>query len=170
MTTGIYKNPEVFAAVVGHGDIASVLTPREGFLYFASGVSNSREKRESEYDREVTLLLKQPREAHIVYFSSLAVFYSDTQYTAHKLRMEAIVKTFSNYTIVRIGNITFGSNPHTLINYLRAHPNAEIRDEERYIIDKEEFLHHVNLIPDWNCEYNITGRRMKIKEIHEKYC
>lgn len=155
--------------ILGHGDLASVLPDRDDLLFFASGVSNSREKREAEYEREVMLLIKQPREAHIVYFSTLAIFYSDTQYTRHKLRMESIVKTWSAYTIIRIGNITWGNNPHTLINYLKKHPNAPIRDEERYIIDQEELLHWINLIPEWNEIMNITGQRMTIKEIHDKY-
>lgn len=155
--------------VTGAGDIASVLPKDDDKLYFASGVSNSREKRESEYEREVILLMRQPREAHIVYFSSLAIFYSDTRYTRHKLRMEAIIKTWDRYTIVRIGNITWGNNPHTLINYLKAHPKAEIRNEYRYITNKEEFLHWIGLIPEWNCELNITGRRMTIKEIKDEF-
>lgn len=154
--------------VIGAGDIASVL-PKNDLHFFASGVSNSREKRESEYEREVMLLMRQPREAHLVYFSSLAIFYSDTTYTRHKLRMEAIVKTWNTHTIVRLGNITWGNNPKTLINYLRKHPKAEIRDEVRYITDKEEFLHWIGLIPEWNCELNITGRRMTIQEIKNEF-
>jgi hypothetical protein len=156
--------------IVGHGDIASALPLNDdNILFFASGVSNSQEKRKEEYDREVTLLLKQPRECHLVYFSTLAIFYSDTPYTRHKRRMEAIVKTFPRYTIIRIGNITWGGNPHTLINYLRVHPEAEIRDEYRYIIDREEFVHWINLIPEFNVEMNCPGRRMKVKDIVKEY-
>lgn len=80
-----------------------------------------------------------------------------------------IKKEFPHYTIVRIGNITWGTNPHTLINYLKAHPEAEIRDEYRYIVDKEEFLHWVGLIPNWSCELNITGRKLKVKEIRDEF-
>lgn len=156
--------------IIGSGDIASVLPDREDLLFFASGVSNSGELRESEYEREANLLLDQPRGSHIVYFSSLAVFYSQTRYAQHKRDMEQMIKlNFPLYTIVRIGNITWGDNPHTLINYLKAHPKAEIRDEVRYIVGKEEFLHHIGLIPDWSCEYNITGQLMKVKEVVDEY-
>ena len=156
--------------VIGNGDLASVL-PDSKFTFFASGVSNSSETRYSEFDREIHLLLEQSREAHIVYFSTLALFYSNTPYTQHKRDMEVIIKSsFRNYTIIRIGNITWGDNPHTLINYLKTHSNAEIRDEYRYIVDKDEFLHWINLIPDWSCEMNIPGQRMKVKEIKKKYC
>lgn len=157
--------------VVGDGDIASVLPDRDDLLFFASGVSNSQETRESEYQREKDLLLEQRRDAHIVYFGSLAIFYSDTRYTQHKRDMEAMVKeNFDNYTIVRIGNITWGDNPHTLINYFNAHPNAKSRDEERYIVEPDEFLHWIGRIPDFNAEMNITGKRMKVEDIRNEYC
>lgn len=155
--------------IVGNGDIASIL-PDSNWLFFASGVSNSQETNEEEYQRELDLLLDQSRDAHIVYFSSLAIFYSDTRYTRHKLDMEATIKeNFPLYTIIRIGNITWGDNPHTLINYLRAHPEAEIRNELRYIIGPDEFLHWVDMIPNWSCEINIPGRTLTIEEIVDEY-
>lgn len=157
--------------VIGNGDVASALIDKPGMLYFASGVSNSQELRESEYRREVDLLLEQDKTLHVVYFSTLASLYSDTRYTRHKRHMEGIVKSdFPKYTIVRLGNILWGTNPHTLINYLRAHPEAEVRDEYRYVVGKEEFSHWIELIPDWSCEMNIPGERLKVREVKEKYC
>lgn len=156
--------------IVGHGDISKVLPKRSNLLFFASGVSNSQETRKSEYKRELDLLLEQPRDAHLVYFSSLSVFYTKSRYTRHKLAMELIVqKEFKVSTIIRIGNITWGKNPHTLINYLRAHSEAEIRDEYRYIVNEDEFLHWINLIPVWSCELNIPGERLKVSEVVDKY-
>ena len=108
--------------ILGNGDIASVLetVDKEDRIYFASGVSNSQEKRESEYQREIDLLLKQNKTKKLVYFSSLCVFYSNNRYSAHKRIMENLVKdNFSNYTIVRMGNITWGNNPHTIINFFK---------------------------------------------------
>lgn len=151
--------------VIGHGDIAVALPDRTDLLFFASGVSNSQETRESEYQREVNLILRQPQHAHIVYFSSLGVLDGTSRYYQHKQYMEALVKTWEYHTIVRIGNITWGENSHTLINYLKTHPEAEIRDEYRYIVDKDEFLYWVNLIPPWSCELSIPGRRMKVQQI-----
>jgi hypothetical protein len=108
---------------------------------------------------------------HIVYFSSLAVMWSDTRYFQHKQYMEALVReNFLNWTIVRLGNIDFGENPNTLINYLRAHPNAKIKDEWRYICGKDELLHWIERIPTWNCELNVPGQRMKVIDVKEKYC
>ena len=156
--------------IVGHGDLASVMPKKSDLLFFASGVSNSQETRESEYQREIDLLLTQNKTLHIVYFSSLAIFYSNTRYARHKRYMESLIKKwFPLYTIIRLGNITFGKNPHTLINYLKTHPEAEIRDEYRYVCSKNELLHWINLIPKWSCEITITGERLKVKEIKEKY-
>lgn len=152
--------------IVGNGDLASVLPEREDLLFFASGVSNSQETRWGEYQRERDLLLEQPSDAHIVYFSSIGVLNGVSRYYEHKRSMEVLVKeNFKRYAIIRLGNIDWGDNPHTLINYLRAHPEAEIRDEWRYIVDKDELLHWINLIPDWSCEMNVPGRRMKVQEI-----
>jgi hypothetical protein len=164
--------------IIGHGDIASVLPDREDLLFFASGVSNSRETRESEYEREKRLLLIQPHYPegmHIVYFSSLSIFYADTRYTHHKMEMEKLVQcNFHPHTIIRLGNITWGTNPHTLINYLRNkisnYEEFDIQDVYRYVVTKEELLHWINLIPKWSCEMNIIGRTMKVKDIVKEYC
>jgi UDP-2-acetamido-2,6-beta-L-arabino-hexul-4-ose reductase len=159
------------SGVIGTGDIARVLPLHSNLLFFASGVSDSQCTDEKEYDREVRLLMEQDSRAHIVYFSSLAVMWSDTRYFRHKKYMETLLReNFSNWTIIRLGNIDFGSNPRTLINYLRAHPEAEVRDEWRYICSKEELLHWIDLIPSFNVELNIPGQRMKVVDIKEKYC
>ncbi len=160
--------------IIGNGDIAKVLKDREDRLYFASGVSNSKEKRRSEYEREKKLLLAQDNYRHIVYFSSLSIFYTDTLYAQHKRRMERLVKeNFPHWTIIRIGNITWGNNPNTIINYFRDkfyhHEKVEVIDAYRYIIEKEEFIHWINLIPDWNCEMNLTGKMLTIKQVIELY-
>ena len=156
--------------IIGHGDIASVLPDKKGWIFFASGVSNSSEKRESEYQREIDLLMKQDKKKHLVYFSSLSIFYRNTRYTRHKKQMEELIKKhFAHYTIVRMGNITWGKNPHTLINYFRnlakKGKKLEIWDTYRYLVDKKEFLHWMSLIPDANCEMNITGQRLKVRQI-----
>lgn len=161
--------------IIGHGDIASVISDREDRIYFASGVSNSAETKESEYRREIDLLLRQDKFKHLVYFSSLCIFYSDSRYAKHKRKMEDIVKKmFINYTIIRMGNIAWGSNPHTLINFIRNkirnREPFEIQDVYRYIVEKEEFLHWINLIPPFSCEMNITGKRLLVREIVRLYC
>jgi hypothetical protein len=170
--------------IIGNGDIAGALqeVDRDDLLFFASGVSNSSETRASEFQREKSLLFRIQEIKHIVYFSSLAVFYSDTPYAQHKRQMEQCVKTWAftrgqhpwgTYTIIRVGNITWGRNPHTLINHLRLQrergEELEVQDVYRYVIDKDEFLHWMQLIPAWSCEMNLSGKRMKVAEIVNKY-
>lgn len=158
--------------IIGNGDIASVLeiVDRENRIYFASGVSNSQEKRESEYQREIDLLLKQDKTKKLVYFSSLCIFYSKSRYADHKIEMEDLVKqNFPSYTIVRLGNITWGDNPHTIINFLKNELKSgrkpKIEKLYRYLVDKDELLHWLAMIPERNCEMNVTGKRLKIREI-----
>jgi hypothetical protein len=160
--------------IIGRGDIAKILVDREDRIYFASGVSNSLETRESEYAREKALLLQQEKIRHLVYFSSLSIFYSDTRYAQHKLAMETLVKnTFPRYAIIRLGNIAWGTNPHTIINHFRAQIQKKeplvIRDAYRYVVEKDEFLYWVSMIPSWPCEISITGQRLSIAEIVKKY-
>ena len=100
--------------IVGHGDIARVLnwecSKRPNTIFFASGVSNSQEIRESEYQREKDLLLKQSRDKRLVYFGSLSIFYSGGRYAKHKREMEELVmENFPKYCIIRLGNIDWGN-------------------------------------------------------------
>lgn len=162
--------------IIGNGDIATVLkeVDRKDLLFFASGVSNSQETRGSEFNRELDLMLDQDYQNHVVYFSSLAVLWGDTPYLQHKHTMELTVKRFfRTYTIVRLGNIDWGKNPHTLINFLRNKKNRleelDIQDVYRHVVSKDEFLYWMNLIPNWSCEMNIPGRMLKVKNIVEEY-
>lgn len=162
--------------IIGNGDIANVLPNRNDLLFFASGVSNSNEIRESEYQREKDLLMQQNKDQHIVYFSSLAALNGHTRYLRHKVEMEELIKNnFKRYTIVRLGNISWGSNPYTFLNFIRNkiknNESFEIKDEYRYIVDKDEFLFWVNKIPfiSRNVEMSVIGKRMKVKDIIDEY-
>jgi hypothetical protein len=44
----------------------------------------------------------------------------------------------------------------------------KIENTYRYVIDLDEFLHWIDLIPEWNCEMNCPGRRMKVSDIVEE--
>ena len=160
--------------IIGNGTIASVLPERDDLLFFASGVSNSQETNEKEYQREIDLLLSQDKSKHIVYFSTLSLFYNSTRYVQHKKYIEELIKKkFKHYTIMRLGSPTWGENPNHLIaffrNKIKNKESFQIWDTERYILEKEEFLHWVNKIPSWNCEMNVPGIRMKVKDIVKKY-
>lgn len=165
--------------IVGSGDIAKAICEgglnKPDLCWFAAGVSNSAETRESEYQREVDLLLAQDwRALRLVYFSSLCVHYADTRYAEHKQGMEMLVRElFPRHAIVRVGNITWGDNPHTLINFLRAQAlkgePPTIQDVYRYPIDKGEFLSCLGTLPDENVEVDLIGRRLKVQDIYDIY-
>jgi len=134
--------------IVGRGDIASILNDREGAIFFASGVSNSTETTQSEYSREMQLLDKQDKNKCLFYFSSISVddmSKIENEYLMHKRRMELLIKSnFKNYNIIRIGNISWRNNPNTFLNYIKNKIKngeaVEIKDEYKYIIDKEQLL------------------------------
>ena len=88
--------------IVGRGDIASILNDREGAIFFVSGVSNSLEKRESEYEREHKLLSEQDKTKCIFYISSITIDNKEkfeiSRYLQHKKQMEDYIKNnFKNY-------------------------------------------------------------------------
>ena len=159
--------------IVGRGDIASVLNDRDGAIFFVSGVSNSNETRESEFMREIELLDKQDKTKCIFYFSSIALddLSKNSQYLQHKRRMELLIKSnFENYNIIRIGNITWGSNPNTFINYIKNKKSkgesVEIKDEYKYVIDKEQLVLLTDNLPligqNTIC---VFGRMAKVAEL-----
>jgi dTDP-4-dehydrorhamnose reductase len=99
--------------------------------------------------REIELLDKQDRTKCLFYFSSISVDDLDkvgnNKYLQHKRRMESLVKSnFENYNILRIGNISWGNNPNTFLNYIRNKiKNGEpvqIKDEYKYVIDREQLV------------------------------
>ena len=96
-------------AIIGHGDIASILNDREGFIMFASGVSDSSCKDVNQFVREYDLLFDQPKNRTLVYFSTIAINFIQSPYTWHKQIAENLVRQcFKNYHIIRIGNIDWG--------------------------------------------------------------
>lgn len=167
--------------IIGHGAIAKALEGIDKpFTFFASGVANSHEIDESQYRREKNLLLGQvyPSLLHskrLVYFSSLCTLTDpERRYSKHKVEMENIVRTeFPKYSIVRLGNPEWATNPHQLIPFFkekiaRGEP-FDIYDEYRHYLTLDEFRYWINLIPeDRNSELMITGERMKVKDIVER--
>ena len=159
--------------IVGKGDIASILNDREGVIFFASGVSKSTETNESEFWREIELLDSQDKSKCIFYFSSIAIddITKNTDYLAHKRKMELLIKSnFENYNIIRIGNITWGSNPNTFINYIKNKKSkgesVEIKDEYKYMIDKEQLVLLTDNLPlTGQNTICVFGRMAKVAEL-----
>lgn len=128
--------------IIGSGNIASVLTDREGAIFFASGVSNSGCVNEDEFLREQLSIRCNPKNLCFFYFSSIQAVIKDTPYLRHKLEMENLVrKYYANHNIIRIGNIDWDKNPNTFLNFLRNkianNEEVKILDEYRYMIDSK---------------------------------
>lgn len=161
--------------IIGNGDIASQLGPMDkpDITFFASGVSNSQCTDPAQYDREYYLMMEQDRTKHFVYFSSLSIYYSQTMYADFKRQMEKrITDRFQSSTIIRLGNISWGKNPHTLINYLKAHPEAPVLPVFRHVINCFEFGYWMGSIrPGVNDIMNLPGKLVwvpdLVKEIRE---
>lgn len=154
--------------IIGSGNIAKVLNDREGAVFFASGISNSSSLCEvHEAMREVELLISQPTDKCLFYFSTISIFYKQSNYTKHKLNVERLIKThWKNYNIIRIGNLDWDTNPNTFINYLHAHPEAEIKDEYRYMISKEQLTLLTDNLPlTGKNEISLFGNMAKVKDL-----
>lgn len=162
--------------IVGNGDIANALKDgnldRDDVTFFASGVSNSKETSRAEFMREYELLKEYSMcGLHLVYFSSLSIYYSDSDYAAHKRTMEyEIQKIFKTFSIFRIGNIAWGNNPNTIINYFKSEFNSGrqpvLQDAYRHVISKDEFVYWIKKL-NLNARdfINIPGEFIHVNEI-----
>lgn len=159
--------------IVGRGSLASILTDREGAIFFASGVSNSRCEDLTEFNRERHLLSTYWGEnmtESLFYFSSISINFIDTPYTRHKLQMEKHVREwFKNYNIIRIGNIEGDTNPNTFVNYIKARQwrglSVEIKDEYRYMIDQKTLTLITQSLPlVGQNEITVTSTVKKVKD------
>jgi hypothetical protein len=124
----------------GSGLIARAFAPfaqqLEGVCIHAAGVANSScvDAREFAREREClqVALCDAPPAQPFVYFSTCSIEDPDLQasgYVKHKHAMENLVRTRANHLILRLPQLAgHTSNPHTLLNYLR----ARILDGERF--------------------------------------
>jgi len=159
-------------AIIGNGNIARVLNDREGAIFFASGISNSSIVGSSnEWERERVLLKSQPRDLCLFYFSSIGIYTCKKDYYLHKINMEwLVIELFPNYNIIRLGNISWDTNPNTFLNFIRnkiakGEP-VEIRNEYRYMIDKEDLLAITDTLPlVGQRKINVFSRMAKVKDL-----
>jgi len=138
--------------VIGNGMMAKAFSEfnnNDNVIIFASGVSNSRENRDSEYHKELNLLKNYTNsKAQLIYFSTCSIFDPDLQnstYILHKKNIEKFIsESFSNYAIIRLPNVVGKSeNPYTLTNFLfnaiSSGANFELYENAfRYFIDVDD--------------------------------
>lgn len=114
--------------VVGNGLIANLFKNHddENVVFFASGVSNSLENNQLNFDREENLVrktLEENPDKLFVYFSTCSIYDSskaESLYVLHKLNMESIVsKSAHKFLILRVSNaVGKGGNPNLLLNFI----------------------------------------------------
>lgn len=159
--------------IIGNGLIASVFKNSKidyaNYIIFASGVSNSQETSDDEYEREKDLVIKTINEnkgLKIIYFSSILSDTTKNKYFENKLEIEEIIKSISNnYIIFRLPQIIGGNgNPRNLVNYFK---NSIINGDEiiinnrleRSLLDIDDLFKIVNYCKDKvTCEtLNVSG-------------
>lgn len=156
--------------IVGNGLLAQSFLEKfkkeEGVLIFASGVSNSKETRSSEFKREKELLEKYiSTDSLLVYFSSTSVkdeHLATSPYALHKLEMEQFIqRNASKYLIVRASNIIGKKgNNATILNYLydqiKHGKSFELWSKaKRNLLDIEDFSYIVETVISNNIENGI---------------
>lgn len=160
--------------ILGRGTIASVIQDREGFLFFACGESNRFPLTEERKIAEAKKILACDRSKMFVYISGLHIYYPDggrSEYNSHKLNMESLVKSnFDNYCILRLGSVTWGDNPNTLLNNIKNQidttGDCEAKNVYRYLHTKEELSHWFGMIPkNGKHEMNITGQMVWMPDL-----
>ncbi len=118
--------------VIGNGLLAGRFSSFENddrLLIFAAGVSNSRTRDSSYFNREADTLKKSILEnpdKKIVYFSTYSIYDPDENnsvYVKHKLNMEEIVQNQAKqFYILRVSNVAGRSkNRNTILNYFYYH-------------------------------------------------
>jgi len=112
--------------IIGNGLVATKFkeyNKHDNCIIFSSGVSNSQESCIKKFNREKSLVLEvleKYKKLQFIYFSTILVNFSNTDYNKHKLEIENLIKTTaSSYIIFRVPQlIGHGGNKNNLINFL----------------------------------------------------
>jgi nucleoside-diphosphate-sugar epimerase len=158
--------------VIGNGMIANAFKTYiddSKYIIFASGVSDSSNLKQSEFDREEKLLneiINLNRDKVLIYFSTCSIYdeiSKSTPYVLHKIKMEKTINsTKINHIIFRVSNpIGFTKNIKTFFNYFVDKINNGEQFElwnnsYRNIIDIEDMYKLCNYIIKENKYVNTT--------------
>ena len=154
--------------IVGSGLIAKALDKipsNDDFLIFASGVSDSCETREVEFQREIDLIQESlQRNKKLIYFSSLDVVLRKDKfnsYLRHKLNVEKILEKKSAIVLRLPQLVGSRQNKKNLIPYLY-----------NKIVNKKEFelkINYLRNLVDINDLSKIVECLIKKNNYSEKY-
>lgn len=142
--------------VIGTGLIARAFIEKyqnnDAYLIFASGVSNSSEKKESEYFREIELIKRsiiEHTDKKFIYFSSIMTISGlDTRYFKHKLEIHKLIQEMcKNYIIIMLPQVFGkGGNENNIVNYFI----KRIKENEPIIIQKDTYRSIIDIYDVYN--------------------
>lgn len=138
--------------VIGNGLIAKAFNHFKSdkqVVIFASGVSNSKEKDASQFEKEMDLIRDnciQFPNAHFVYFSTTSIedpSVWNNGYVKHKLIVESyIASNCPSYHIFRLSNVVGNTdNPNTIFNFF----SRKIIYGEPFILWKGAFRNLIDI-------------------------
>jgi len=172
--------------IVGTGLIANAFSKgafdHTNFIIFASGVSNSREERIEEYEKELNLLtntLNDNQDKKLIYFSSCNITSADTSvYLQRKELIENYIKqSKSNHLILRLPNVVgHSTNRFQLLNYfyftLLEQKDLTVKvNYIRHLLDVDDLPKIVELLTTLQIEASILNvafdNGIKVKNIIE---
>jgi hypothetical protein len=141
-------------------------------IIFASGVSNSKETNNNDFNREIELISKvidENKNLKFIYFSCVLVNIVDNDYFKHKLNVESIIKQKSNnYLIFRIPQIIGNAgNKNNLVNYFKKSikngDELEVFNEtKRALIDVDDLVKIISY-----CKSKISCNTLIISDIEK---
>ena len=154
--------------IIGKGLIAKAFekyNDNDNVIIFSSGVSNSSETKESEFEREESLLREYlSLNKKLIYFSTVSVVDGSLKspYINHKVKMEKLISdNHSNYLIFRLP-IVIGNNANkiTFFNSLKDKINngeeLKVFNVSRYLIDVDDLSNTLPILIDDENEKNKT--------------
>ena len=134
----------------------------KNIVVFASGVSNSKECKKEQFDREELLLretIKKYKNKKILYFSTCSILQSTkSPYIKHKIKMEnIIIESGVSYYIFRLPQVIGIVDNNTLVSFIVRNsylnnPLTIQNNAYRNLIDIEDVLRIVKEI--MLCRYN----------------
>ena len=158
--------------IIGNGLLGSAFIEFDlpEVIFFASGVSNSSEISEKEFNREENLIhkiLEDNPQKQFVYFSTCSIYDSSkngSPYVLHKLKMEQIIiNKASNYLILRVSNaVGKGGNPNLLMNYIY----SSILNKKKITIHKNAKRNLIDVEDVVKISHNIISNNIKNKIIN----
>ena len=132
----------------------SIYKNDEDILIFASGISNSLETKQSEFDREFELLKTHAKtDKKFIYFSTISIFdpsLIESQYIIHKRKIENYIReNCKSFIVFRLPIVVANSdNENTFFNYfknkIKTRKYLEVKNNAyRYLIDIDDIVSEI---------------------------